>query len=501
MIITDYVKPASLRFIIVFAMAEMLFGATYFSAHSQQVLRFDSPNSCDAQGGTITGINLITDFANGTFGEEPSGAQNQSPTVNPFPGLITGGNYVPFFSPAFGFGDYAILSNAFEPRNAFQHREITDPLNGVTGRFFGSDPDNDMAPTLNFTITNVVPNENFELSFWAANSEPNGNPNVLVAVIDGIESFSTGPLPAFPAALEWRRHAFVFNAGDRTTIELSIASTIDGTGGLDFYVDNIELQGCTLVGAGGMITGTVFGDSNSNDVFDTGTDGPLAGISVQLWDTQGDSDPSNDVFVSVTASDGSGLYQFQNIAAGNDYSVRVVVNDPNLPTGAVPGTPVTLGPFAVTNSNTTGGQDFGFDLTEAALEAFKTVELFDPDTFAVPSNDVVYAISIINRGDGPVTNDSVFLIDKLPDEVIFFNDPLAPAIGFTQSGTGLTFDSANDVRYALAGPQPANFGACTYTPAPGYDPLVGFVCLNPKGEMAAGTPDPAVTFSFRARLR
>jgi len=103
-------------------------------AFAQQVLRFDSPNSCDAQGGTLTGTNLITTFDNGTFGEEPSGAPNQSPSTDPFPGLITGGNYVPFFSNAFGFGDYAILSNAFEPRNGAQHREITDPLNGVTGR-------------------------------------------------------------------------------------------------------------------------------------------------------------------------------------------------------------------------------------------------------------------------------------------------------------------------------------------------------------------------------
>ena len=169
--------------------------------------------------------------------------------------------------------------------------------------------------------------------------------------------------------------------------------------------------------------------------------------------------------------------------------------------GNVPGTPTTLGPFSVTNGVNVGGQDFRFDLTETVLEAFKTVELFDTTGFALPSNDVVYTITILNRGDGAVTTDSIFLIDALPDEVIFFNDPLALSVTFTETGSNLTFDPNTDARFALAGPPPANFTACTYTPAAGYDPLARFVCLNPKGAMAAGAPDPMIALSFRTRLR
>jgi len=497
--ITERKKWSLKRHVI--AATFMAAGLAVQNASAQQVLRFDSPNSCDAQGGVLFGDNLIMDFDSGTFGEEPSGAPNQSPATDPFPGLITGGNYEPFFSPNFDFGDYAILSNAFEPRNPFQHREITDPLNGVTGRFFGSDPNVNDTPTINFTITNVIPNQNFELSFWAANSEPNGTPNILVAVVDGIDSFSTGPLPAFPAALEWRRHAFVFNAGNRTSIGLSIASTVPGQGGLDFYLDNVEMRSCALAGGGGAITGQIFGDSDRDNVFTPGTDGTLSNITVQLWDNQGDGDPSNDVFVSSTVSNSLGIYQFENIVPGGDFVVRVVSNDPNLPSGAVPGTPVTLGPVVVTDGNTVTGLDFGFDLTAASLEAFKTVALFPSDTFAVPSSDVVYTISVINRGDGAVTNDSIFLVDALPGEVTFFNDPLGPAVMFAQTGgANLTFSEATDVGFALAGPAPANFNACNYIPQPGYDPLVRFVCLNPRGAMAAGDPDPTVSFSFRARV-
>jgi len=261
------------------------------------------------------------------------------------------------------------------------------------------------------------------------------------------------------------------------------------------------MQGCTLAGGGGSISGTIFSDSNGNDAFDSGTDGTLANITVQLWDTQGDSDPSNDVFASSTVSNFAGFYEFQNIAEGNDFVVRVVSSDPDLPPGNVPGTPSTLGPFSVTTGSNTGGQDFGFDLTQALLEGSKTVELFNSSGFATPSSDVVYTITIFNRGDGPVTNDSIFLVDTLPDEVIFFNDPLAPSVTFNQSGANLNFDPTTDIGFAAAGPPPANFGACTYTPSSGYDPLVRFLCLNPKGEMAAGTPDPVASFSFRTQVK
>ena len=477
--------------------------------NAQQRLRLDSPDSCDAQNGTLTGGNLVTDFDNGTFGvENGDPGQSPSPPDDPYPGQVGGGNFDNFFD--FDFGDYGYVANPVIPRNRAQHDQITDPVFGAIGRFFAADPDNDNTPTLNFNITNIVPNENYELSFWAANSEPNGAPNILNAQLDGIVSFSTGELTAFPDELEWRRHAFVFNAGDRISVQLSIASTVEGTRGLDFYVDNVRLEACELASSGGSITGHVYEDGNRNNAFDAGSDGPLVDIQVQLWDAQGDSDPANDVFVSATSSGVGGVYLFSNISPSTTYTLRVVTTDADLPAGAVFGTPDTLNVPSVMAGSTSGNFDFGFDLTSAVLEAAKTTTVFDPLSeghFALPGNDVIYTITITNHGDGETDPDTVLLVDDLPPEVIFFNgdaDGAGPGTGsviFADAGSGLSFDPANDVGFAVSGPQPSNFAACNYSPTVAYDPLIAFVCINPKGTLLGGDPNPSFGVSFRARIR
>lgn len=472
-------------------------------AQAGQVINTSSTTSCSAQGGTPTGVNIITDFDNGTFGTE-SGAADQSPTIDPYPSQVTGGIFDYFYD--FNWGDYGYIANAVTPRNPYQHADITDPVYGVTGRFFASDPNAD-TPTLNFTITNVVPNENYEFSFWAANSEPGGTPNIVTAILNGITSYSTGQLEAFPAALEWKRHAFIFNAGNRTTVEVAMASTETGSGGRDFYVDNVEMQGCTLVSTG-SITGTVYTDSNSNNAYNPGTDGILSNITVQLWDTQGDSDPSNDIFVSSTSSSGGsgGLYEFQNLPPLTTYEVRVVTTDPDLPSGATLGTSGAL-PVTVTSGNTTMDMDFGFDISSALLEAAKSVELASGSQYAIPGEDVVYTITTFNRGDGQTDLNSLFLIDTLPSDITFYNADMdgvggltSDPVAFTQSGAGLNYDYGRDIGYAASGPKPANFGACNYTPMGTYDSNVAYICFAPNGRMQAGTPDPSFSFSFRAGI-
>jgi len=156
--------------------------------------------SCEAQGGTLDSSNFITDFDNGTFGVNPGGLADQSPNVDPYPSQtangvttgVVGGIFDEFFD--IDHGDYAYLGHNVRRRNPQQHprggltrrqnNPITDPENGVNGRFFVSDPNED-TPSLNFSITNVVPNENYELAFWAANSERTGAPNIVNAVVDG----------------------------------------------------------------------------------------------------------------------------------------------------------------------------------------------------------------------------------------------------------------------------------------------------------------------------
>lgn len=147
----------------------------------------------------------------------------------------------------------------------------------------------------------------------------------------------------------------------------------------------------------------------------------------------------------------------------------------------------------------------------AELEAAKTVRTFDPlaeGLYAVPGNDVVYEITVTNRGAGATDNGTMLLIDRVPDDVTFFNGdvdgPTLPETGvvaFINGGSGLSFTPATDLAFSNAATQPSLISQCTYVPAPGYDPAVTHVCLNPKGAMAAGDPDPFFRVEFRARIK
>ena len=144
------------------------------------------------------------------------------------------------------------------------------------------------------------------------------------------------------------------------------------------------------------------------------------------------------------------------------------------------------------------------------LDAVKTVSVYDPASaglFAVPGNDVVYTITVTNTGGSAADSDSIFIVDLLPTEVEFYNGdiddtgPLSGPIEFVQSGAGLTFTDATDLRFSNGATAPASFAACAYSPVSGYDPAVRFVCFNPKGAMASGSPDPSFSVSFRARIQ
>ena len=148
--------------------------------------------------------------------------------------------------------------------------------------------------------------------------------------------------------------------------------------------------------------------------------------------------------------------------------------------------------------------------TNAVLSAQKSLTVFDPfaqGLYALPGNDVVYSIVFTNSGDGPADNNSLEIIDRMPPEIEFYNGDIDDAGPFTDpvvgidSGSGLTLTYATDVRFSNAGLAPANFAACGYTPVAGYDPNVTFICFNPKGAMAAGTPDPSFEVRFRARIK
>ena len=146
----------------------------------------------------------------------------------------------------------------------------------------------------------------------------------------------------------------------------------------------------------------------------------------------------------------------------------------------------------------------------AQLSSSKSAAVYDPGAaglFAVPGNDVIYTITTTNLGGGSVDANSILIVDDLPAEVEFYNGdiddagPLTEPVAFTQSGAGLTFSAATDLGFSNSATPPASFSACNYTPSPGYDPAITFVCFNPKGAMASGSPNPSFSVSFRARIQ
>ena len=146
----------------------------------------------------------------------------------------------------------------------------------------------------------------------------------------------------------------------------------------------------------------------------------------------------------------------------------------------------------------------------AQLDALKTVSVFDPTNaglFAIPGNDVVYTIAVSNIGAAATDTDTIFLVDALPSELIFFNGdangpgPGTSNVNFFSADPNITFDALNDVGFSDQSVPPADFSACSYSPASGLDPNVNFICFNPKGILPASITSPSFTVSFRARIR
>ncbi len=150
------------------------------------------------------------------------------------------------------------------------------------------------------------------------------------------------------------------------------------------------------------------------------------------------------------------------------------------------------------------------------LQGSKTVEVWDPDgtgLYAVPGNEVIYTIFVQNTGDGPVDSGSILIIDSFPDELEFWNGdidaggpdnfPGTAPVGFEQLvGTGVSFNPATDIAYSTSTTKPANYAACTSIAADGtFRPDINFICVNPKGVLDDGTPDPKIGISIRARIK
>lgn len=150
------------------------------------------------------------------------------------------------------------------------------------------------------------------------------------------------------------------------------------------------------------------------------------------------------------------------------------------------------------------------------IEAVKTVAVWDPanqNLYAIPGNEVIYTFTVKNIGDGKVDQNSMILIDNLPPELEFWNGdidaggpdtfPGTDPIGFLQTiGTGVTFDAATDLRFRTGSTPPENFSQCaTVASDATFRPDLTHICLNPKGTLSNGDPDPTIELSLRARIK
>lgn len=118
----------------------------------------------------------------------------------------------------------------------------------------------------------------------------------------------------------------------------------------------------------------------------------------------------------------------------------------------------------------------------------------------LPGAIVSYTFTVSNTGNRAVDSGTVWLIDQVPAS-LSVGTAASPVFTDGSPSSGLTFSPSNDIRYSNATSMPTSFAACTYTPTAAYDPNVHYVCLNPKGTMAAstGTP-PSFTLSINAKV-
>lgn len=129
--------------------------------------------------------------------------------------------------------------------------------------------------------------------------------------------------------------------------------------------------------------------------------------------------------------------------------------------------------------------------------------------YAIPGADVIYTISTENTGSGKVDSDTIFIVDSLPDEVVFYNGdidgagPETDPVILSDSGSGLVLNYATDVRYSNLSAAPSSFSACNiYSPASGYDANVRHICIRPTGAVNEGTiTASSFDISFRARVQ
>ena len=150
------------------------------------------------------------------------------------------------------------------------------------------------------------------------------------------------------------------------------------------------------------------------------------------------------------------------------------------------------------------------------LAGNKVVSVWDPNNeglYAIPGNEIMYTIMVENTGTGPIDSGSIFLVDKLPSEIEFWNGdidaggpnifPVTAAVGFEQIvGTGVIFNPSTDLGYSTSTTPPTGFSQCTTIALDStFRADFNYICFKPQGSLGNGSPTPKLAFSFRARIK
>ena len=231
------------------------------------------------------------------------------------------------------------------------------------------------------------------------------------------------------------------------------------------------------------------GGDEANSSFAHGTGGGGGGGAIRLYGT---------TCLSINPS-------FDGGSAGTS-ALGSSAGDPQW--GAIDGNPGDCkGNFSVLGTTS--------PIDPAKLNIIKTSSVYtaggDSTGLSIPGEDVVYTITIQNVGGGPAGQDSVFVVDQLPDQLVFFNDdvdtggpdnfPGNDPVAFIDNGSGLSLNYSTDVAFSNLASMPTSFSDCAYSPISGYDPAVTYICINPKGVFATPTPTSEFTLALRAKIK
>ena len=166
--------------------------------------------------------------------------------------------------------------------------------------------------------------------------------------------------------------------------------------------------------------------------------------------------------------------------------------------------------FSAEDDGTFRQANLFFTPVPAVLGANKTVTVWDPTAsglYSLPSNDVIFALTVTNTGNGYTDPNSVFLADSIDSDMVFYNGdidddgPETNPVSFVDNGSGLNFSYGSDIAYSNLVAKPTAFSACIYSPTAGYDTNVRHVCVRPSGQLSPGVSNSDFTIKFRARIK